>query len=78
MIAIDDDGRIQAWCSSKAPCRARLQLAQALGLQDEHCTRAEKIWKAQHIVQRSQGQRRHRDQGRPNHVPATCRAAGRA
>ena len=34
-IAIDDDGRIQAWCSSKAPFRARLQLAQALGLQDE-------------------------------------------
>ena len=27
VIAIDDDGRIQAWCSSKAPFRARLQLA---------------------------------------------------
>src|SRR5438128_446440 len=36
VIAIDDDGRIQAWCSSKAPFRARLQLAQALGLRDEH------------------------------------------
>lgn len=36
LIAIDDDGRIQAWCSSKAPFRARLQLAQALGLRDEH------------------------------------------
>jgi CO/xanthine dehydrogenase Mo-binding subunit len=36
MIAIDDDGCIHAWCSSKAPFRARLQLAQALGLQDEH------------------------------------------
>jgi CO/xanthine dehydrogenase Mo-binding subunit len=35
LIAIDDDGRIQAWCSSKAPFRARLQLAQALGLRDE-------------------------------------------
>jgi CO/xanthine dehydrogenase Mo-binding subunit len=35
IIAIEDDGRIQAWCSSKAPFRARLQLAQALGLQDE-------------------------------------------
>ena len=36
VIAIDDDGRIQAWCSSKAPFRARLQLAQALGLREEH------------------------------------------
>ena len=36
VIAIDDDGRIQAWCSSKAPFRARVQLAQALGLRDEH------------------------------------------
>jgi len=35
VIAIDEDGRIQAWCSSKAPFRARWQLAQALGLQDE-------------------------------------------
>ncbi len=35
IIAIDDDGRIQAWCSSKAPFRARLQLARAMGLQDE-------------------------------------------
>lgn len=35
MIDIDDDGRIQAWCSSKAPFRARLQLAHAMGLQDE-------------------------------------------
>jgi CO/xanthine dehydrogenase Mo-binding subunit len=35
-IAIDDDGRIQAWCSSKAPFRARVQLAHALGLREEH------------------------------------------
>lgn len=35
VISIDDDGRLQAWCSSKAPFRARLQLAQAMGLQDE-------------------------------------------
>ncbi|SVC92412.1 uncharacterized protein METZ01_LOCUS345266, partial [marine metagenome] len=35
VISIDDTGRIQAWCSSKAPFRARLQLAQAMGLQDE-------------------------------------------
>ncbi len=35
IIDIDDDGRLQAWCSSKAPFRARLQFAQALGLQDE-------------------------------------------
>lgn len=35
VLAIDDDGRIQAWCSSKAPFRARLQLAQALGLPEE-------------------------------------------
>ena len=35
IISIEDDGRIQAWCSSKAPFRARLQLAQALGLRDE-------------------------------------------
>ena len=35
VLAIDDDGRIQAWCASKAPFRARLQLAQALGLREE-------------------------------------------
>ena len=35
VISIDDDSRIQAWSSSKAPFRARLQLAQAMGLQDE-------------------------------------------
>ena len=35
VISIDDDGRIQAWCSSKAPFRARMQLAKAVGLQDE-------------------------------------------
>ena len=35
VISIDDDGRIQAWCSSKAPFRARLQLAHAMGLRDE-------------------------------------------
>jgi CO/xanthine dehydrogenase Mo-binding subunit len=36
VLAIDEDGRVQAWCSSKAPFRARLQLAQALGLREEH------------------------------------------
>ncbi|HXH11761.1 MAG TPA: xanthine dehydrogenase family protein molybdopterin-binding subunit [Alphaproteobacteria bacterium] len=35
VLAIDDDGRIQAWCSSKAPFRARAQLAHALGLREE-------------------------------------------
>jgi len=35
VISIDDDGRVQAWCSCKAPFRARLQLAQAMGLRDE-------------------------------------------
>ena len=35
IIAIDDDGRIQAWCSSKAPFRARRQMAQALNLDEE-------------------------------------------
>jgi CO/xanthine dehydrogenase Mo-binding subunit len=35
VLAIDPDGRIQTWCSSKAPFRARLQLAQALGLREE-------------------------------------------
>ncbi|MCI0897758.1 MAG: xanthine dehydrogenase family protein molybdopterin-binding subunit [Chloroflexi bacterium] len=35
VIAIDDDGRIQAWCSSKAPFRARRQLAEAVGLDEE-------------------------------------------
>ena len=36
VIAIDEDDRIHAWCSSKAPFRARGQLAQALGLREEH------------------------------------------
>lgn len=35
VLAIDDDGRLQAWCSSKAPFRARAQLAHALGLREE-------------------------------------------
>jgi len=35
VVSIDDDGRIQAWCSSKAPFRARRQLAQAVGLEEE-------------------------------------------
>ena len=35
VISIDDDGRVQAWCSSKAPFRARRQLAQAVGIPEE-------------------------------------------
>jgi CO/xanthine dehydrogenase Mo-binding subunit len=35
VLALDEDGRIQVWCSSKAPFRARLQLAHAMGLRDE-------------------------------------------
>lgn len=35
VISIDDDGRVQAWCSSKAPFRARRQLAAAVGLDEE-------------------------------------------
>ena len=35
VISIDDDGRVQAWCSSKAPFRARRQLAAAVGLPEE-------------------------------------------
>jgi CO/xanthine dehydrogenase Mo-binding subunit len=36
VLAIDEDGRLQVWCSSKAPFRVRTQLAQALGLREEH------------------------------------------
>jgi CO/xanthine dehydrogenase Mo-binding subunit len=35
VVAIDGDGRVQAWCSSKSPFRTRIQLAQALGIADE-------------------------------------------
>ena len=35
VIAIDDDGRVQAWCSSKAPFRARIQLSKAVGIPEE-------------------------------------------
>ena len=35
VVAIDTDGRVQAWCSSKAPFRARIQLAQAIGVAEE-------------------------------------------
>lgn len=35
VVAIDDDGRIQAWCSSKAPFRARRQTALSLGIPEE-------------------------------------------
>jgi CO/xanthine dehydrogenase Mo-binding subunit len=36
VVSIDDDGRIQAWCSSKAPFRVRLQFARAMRLPEEH------------------------------------------
>jgi len=35
VIAIEPDGRVQAWCSSKAPFRARIQLSQATGVPEE-------------------------------------------
>jgi CO/xanthine dehydrogenase Mo-binding subunit len=35
IVAIDDDGRIQAWCSSKSPFRTRMQLSAALGIPEE-------------------------------------------
>jgi CO/xanthine dehydrogenase Mo-binding subunit len=35
VVAIDDRGRIQAWCSSKAPFRARIQLAKAIDVPEE-------------------------------------------
>lgn len=35
VVSIDDDGRVQAWCSSKAPFRARRQMAAAVGLPEE-------------------------------------------
>ena len=35
VLALDDDGRVQVWCSGKAPFRVRRQLAQALGLPEE-------------------------------------------
>jgi len=35
VVNIDGDGRVQAWCSSKAPFRARLQMAQALDIAEE-------------------------------------------
>ncbi len=35
LVAIDDDGRVQAWCSSKAPFRARMQMAKAAGIPEE-------------------------------------------
>ena len=35
LLAIDDDGRVQVWCSGKAPFRVRIQLAQAVGIPEE-------------------------------------------
>jgi CO/xanthine dehydrogenase Mo-binding subunit len=35
LVAIDEDGRVQAWCSSKAPFRARSQLAKAVSIPEE-------------------------------------------
>jgi CO/xanthine dehydrogenase Mo-binding subunit len=35
MVAIDDDGRIQVWAACKAPFRARIQLAKAIGVPEE-------------------------------------------
>ena len=35
VLEIDGDGRVQVWCSSKSPFRARIQLAQAVGIPEE-------------------------------------------
>ncbi len=35
VVDIEASGRVQVWCSSKAPFRARIQLAQAVGIPDE-------------------------------------------
>src|SRR5712692_7452251 len=35
LVAIDDDGRIQVWAACKAPFRARIQLAKAIGVPEE-------------------------------------------
>jgi CO/xanthine dehydrogenase Mo-binding subunit len=35
LVAIDDAGRVQVWTASKAPFRARTQLAQAVGIPEE-------------------------------------------
>jgi CO/xanthine dehydrogenase Mo-binding subunit len=35
VVEIDEAGRVQVWCSSKAPFRVRIQLAQALGIPEE-------------------------------------------
>ena len=35
VVSIEDDGQIQAWCSSKAPFRARRQWAQAVGISED-------------------------------------------
>jgi len=35
LVAIDGDGRVQLWSSSKAPFRARTQLAKAVGLPED-------------------------------------------
>jgi CO/xanthine dehydrogenase Mo-binding subunit len=35
LVAIDDDGRVQVWTASKAPFRARTQLARSVGIPEE-------------------------------------------
>ncbi|HEX5140901.1 MAG TPA: xanthine dehydrogenase family protein molybdopterin-binding subunit [Dehalococcoidia bacterium] len=35
VVDIDPDGRVQVWCSAKAPFRVRMQLAAAVGITDE-------------------------------------------
>jgi CO/xanthine dehydrogenase Mo-binding subunit len=35
LVAIDEDGRIQVWASTKAPFRTRIQLAKAIGVPEE-------------------------------------------
>jgi CO/xanthine dehydrogenase Mo-binding subunit len=35
VVEIDEVGRVQVWCSSKAPFRVRIQLAQAVGIPEE-------------------------------------------
>ena len=35
VVDIDHDGRVQVWCSAKAPFRVRIQLSQAVGIPEE-------------------------------------------
>jgi CO/xanthine dehydrogenase Mo-binding subunit len=72
-LSSDHDGRIQAWCSRQAPCRARVPLAHALGRWETHIRLAQR---AQRPVTIGLRDGEARTASHPTHPPVVTRRSG--